>query len=71
MMKLTEEQRKAMIAAAKPLIRWLSENCPPQAAVAVNRCSAELFYSVVWVLASVASADEPPVIDAKEQPHAD
>ena len=41
-MTLTDEQRKSFEEAARPLIKWLCENCHPHVTVIVEPSSAEL-----------------------------
>lgn len=41
-MILTDEQRKSFEEAARPLIKWLCENCNPHAVVIVEPGAAEL-----------------------------
>lgn len=41
-MILTKEQREAMLEAAKPLIRWLNENCHPHCEAQVDQTSVYL-----------------------------
>jgi len=48
-MKITKEQYKEMLDAAKPLIKWLNENCHPH-------CCAHVDQSTVELLEGVASA---------------
>lgn len=36
---VTEKQRTEMLEAAKPLIRWLNENCNPHCQAVVDRIS--------------------------------
>lgn len=41
-MILTPDQRESLLEAAKPLIKWLNENCHPHCQVRVDCDSAEL-----------------------------
>jgi len=41
-MILTKEQTTAMLEAAKPLMKWLSDNCHPHCAATVEAGSVEL-----------------------------
>ena len=41
-MILTPEQREEMLNAAKPLIKWLNENCHPHCKVIVEPVNIEL-----------------------------
>lgn len=41
-MILTDEQHKEFEAVAKPMIKWLCENCHPHVTVVVTPVSAEL-----------------------------
>ncbi len=36
-MTITEAQRAEMLAAAKPLIKWLNENCHPHCEATVDQ----------------------------------
>ncbi len=38
----TDEQRKQFENAAKPLIKWLCENCSPHVTVVITPTNAEL-----------------------------
>ena len=44
-MILTSEQAQAMLEAAKPLMKWLSENCHPHYSATVDAGSVEVFES--------------------------
>ena len=41
-MILTQEQQDSMLEAAKPLIKWLNENCHPHCQAKVDTNSVEL-----------------------------
>lgn len=41
-MKTTEDQRKAMLEAAKPLMQWMNENCHPHCSARVDKNTVEL-----------------------------
>lgn len=41
-MTLTQEQQQQMLEAAKPLIKWLNENCHPHCAAHVDQNTIEL-----------------------------
>ena len=41
-MTITEEQRKALLEAAKPLIKWLNENCHPHTYAHVDGNTVEI-----------------------------
>lgn len=41
-MRITEQQNKEMLEAAKPLIKWLNENCHPHCAARVDQNTIEL-----------------------------
>lgn len=41
-MIISEKQREQLLEAAKPLIKWLNENCHPHCQVVVDIGSAEL-----------------------------
>jgi hypothetical protein len=45
-MNLTQEQCEAMFEAAKPLIRWMKENCNPHCEARVDSRSVELLEGV-------------------------
>lgn len=51
-MTLTEEQRKSFEEVARPLIKWLNENCHPHSIVEVTPVSAEVFESVTTCVTS-------------------
>lgn len=46
LMVLTEQQRIELLEAAKPLIKWLNENCHPHCGACVIPSGVELFESV-------------------------
>jgi hypothetical protein len=48
-MTITQHQSEQMLEAAKPLIKWLNENCHPHCAVHVDQRSAELVEAVAMV----------------------
>ena len=39
---MTEEQRRSFIEVAKPMIKWLNDNCHPHHTVVVTPTNAEL-----------------------------
>lgn len=41
-MKLTEEQQGQMLEAAKPLIKWMNDNCHPHCSANVDQNTVEL-----------------------------
>ena len=41
-MTLTPEQFRALLDAAKPLIKWLNDNCHPHCTARVDQVSVEL-----------------------------
>lgn len=41
-MVLTDEQKKSFEAAARPMIKWLCENCHPHVTTIIDPQSAEL-----------------------------
>ena len=41
-MTLTQEQQQAMLEAAKPLIKWMNENCHPHCTAHVDQNNIEL-----------------------------
>lgn len=41
-MTITEKQQEEMLEAAKPLIRWLNENCHPHCTARVDQNTVEL-----------------------------
>lgn len=45
-MKLTPKKRRELLEAAKPLIKWMAENCHPHCIARVNQVSVELLVSV-------------------------
>ena len=45
-MILTKEQTKEMLEAAKPLMKWVSDNCHPHCVAVVDFDSVELMESV-------------------------
>ena len=48
-MKLTKEQTDQMIEAAKPLVKFLCENCHPHVHIVIDSASVELFEGQVRV----------------------
>lgn len=48
-MTLTMEQMKSFEDAAKPMIKWLNDNCHPHVEVVVTTNSAELFEGVFLI----------------------
>ena len=45
-MTLTEKQREDMLEAAKPLMKWLSDNCHPHCSASVEVDRIELVEGV-------------------------
>lgn len=45
-MKVTDQQREEFIAVAKPLIKWMNENCHPHTTTIVTCVNAELLEGV-------------------------
>jgi hypothetical protein len=41
-MTITEKQREEMLEAAKPLIKWMNENCHPHCKAIVDQNTIEL-----------------------------
>ena len=41
-MAITEEQQLTMLEAAKPLIKWMNENCHPHCTALVDQMRIEL-----------------------------
>jgi len=41
-MVITDEQRQEMLEAAKPLIKWLDDNCHPHCRAIVDQLNIEL-----------------------------
>ena len=41
-MKITKEQQEAMLEAAKPLMKWMNENCHPHCKAVVDQVSIQL-----------------------------
>ena len=58
-MKLTPEQRKEMLAAAKPLIQWLAKNCHPH-------CQAEVTSAGVTILEGIAFEETFEFLEVEE-----
>lgn len=48
-MVLTDEQRDQLLEAAKPLIRWINENCHPHVRVLVECDGARVSEDLVSV----------------------
>ena len=48
-MTITEEQRKQMLELAKPLIKWLNENCNPHCELKVDQNTALLLEGIAAV----------------------
>ena len=48
-MVLTEQERKEFEEAAKPLVKWINENCHPHVTVHVTSTRSELFEGVAAV----------------------
>lgn len=49
-MIITKEQREKFEDAAKPLIKWLNENCHPHVTVLVEPTGAELVEGVAAIV---------------------
>ena len=49
-MTINKEQQANMLEAAKPLIKWLNENCHPHCEFRVSQNSVELVESVALEL---------------------
>ncbi len=47
-MTITEQQRKDMLEAAKPLIRWLNDNCHPHCEATVDLASVTLNEGIAY-----------------------
>jgi hypothetical protein len=45
-MSLTEEQSEEMLEAAKPLMKWLNQNCHPHCTAHVDQDTVELTEAV-------------------------
>lgn len=45
-MTLTHDQQQSMLEAAKPLIKWLVENCHPHCTAHVDQTTVELDESI-------------------------
>lgn len=41
-MTITKEQREGMLEAAKPLMKWLNDNCHPHCKAIVEQANIEL-----------------------------
>lgn len=50
-MTITEKQRTEMLEAAKPLIKWLNENCHPHCKAVATQRTVELFEGLATNLA--------------------
>lgn len=48
-MILTEEQRESFLEAAKPMIKWMNDNCHPHTEVVIEHDRAELYEGVAAV----------------------
>jgi len=46
-MVISKEQQEELLTAAKPLIKWLNENCHPHVKVIIETDRAELLEGVV------------------------
>lgn len=49
-MTLTEEQRNALLEAAKPLMQWMKDNCHPHCQVQVESDRACLVEGIATVI---------------------
>ena len=49
-MILTNEQAREMLETAKPLMRWISDNCHPHCAVMVEAVRVELTECIAWTM---------------------
>jgi hypothetical protein len=57
-MTINEQQRQAMLEAAKPLIKWMGENCHPHCTAMVTQTEVELVEGVASArLAARAASD--------------
>jgi hypothetical protein len=45
-MILTSQQQQELLEAAKPLIKWLNDNCHPHCTAAVDQTSVELLEGI-------------------------
>jgi len=45
-MTITKEQQEQMLEAAKPLIKWMNQNCHPHQTIRVELDSVELTESI-------------------------
>ena len=45
-MKLTTTQQAELLEAAKPLIRWMNQNCHPHCEVRIDQCNVELLEGI-------------------------
>jgi hypothetical protein len=45
-MTITTEQREQMLEAAKPLIKWMNENCHPHCSAYVDQNTIELMEGI-------------------------
>ena len=48
-MILTKEQQQSMLQAAKPLIKWMNDNCNPHCTVRVDQTDVELTEGVARI----------------------
>lgn len=49
-MNLNEEQQKTFEQSARPLIKWINENCHPMVTVVVDGSSAELSENICCIV---------------------
>ena len=65
-MILTEQQRKELVTAAKPLMEWLGNNCHPHCTVLVDSQVAELVEGLAtahrkeWITTSESNPSQHP-----------
>ena len=61
-MTITEAQRLSMLEAAKPLMKWMADNCHPHCSITLDAVAAELTEAVAKVatLEFAEKADVPP-----------
>ena len=58
-MTITQEQQQQMLEAAKPLIKWMNDNCNPHCSAQVDQNSVELSEGVAANITSEFLKDRP------------
>jgi hypothetical protein len=59
LMKITPQQQNEMLAAAKPLIKWMNDNCHPHCEATVSQDRVELLEGVATQFTSEFAKDSP------------